>query len=101
MTVILLRGTEEELMTAWFDLWLTIQRKGAFQSRPHVKIKYSSCLSIFGFIVFIYGKYTQSVMKTKIKLRKHDMRSVFYDHEKGGICDKLAVSWFTCFEDNN
>ncbi len=39
--------TVEELMTARFDLQLTNQQKGAFNSHPHVEIEYSSCLLIF------------------------------------------------------
>ncbi len=34
-------------MTARFDLRLTNQQKGAFNSRPHVEIEYSSRLYIF------------------------------------------------------
>ncbi len=34
-------------MTAQFDLQLTNQQKGAFNSRPCVEIEYSSCLFIF------------------------------------------------------
>ncbi len=46
-TIILLRDTAEELMMARFDLQLTNQQKGAFNSCPRAEIEYSSCLFIF------------------------------------------------------
>ncbi len=46
-TIILLRDTAEELMTARFDFRVTNQQKGVFNSRPCLEIEYSSCLFIF------------------------------------------------------
>ncbi len=43
-TIILLRDTAEELMTALFDLQLTNQQKGVLKIRPRVEIEYSSFL---------------------------------------------------------
>lgn len=66
-TIILLRGTEKEVVTAQFDVWLTDERKGVFHFCPH---EYS-CQQIFklfihfGFIVYPFGALEQSVMKTK------------------------------------
>jgi len=45
--IILPRGTAEELMTTRFDLQLTNQKKGPFNSRPHVEIENSIFLLIF------------------------------------------------------
>jgi len=41
-TIIMLSGTDEQLMTTWFDVWLTNQQKEAFHSRSHIEIEYSS-----------------------------------------------------------
>ncbi len=48
-TIILPRKTEtvEELMMTRFDLQQANQKKGAFNSRPHVEIEYSICLYMF------------------------------------------------------
>lgn len=59
-------GTEEQLMTAWFDLRLTNQRKGAFRSCPRV---------------FPVGALEQSAINYNKNMKKlHEIRLYIYTH---------------------